>query len=390
LANSHQVAMQQRPLTIGLVAGETSGDILGAGLIRALKQQVPNARFVGIAGPLMQAEGCEAWYEMEELAVMGIVEVLGRLPRLLQIRVDLTRRFAKLQPDVFVGIDAPDFNITLERKLKQTGIKTIHYVSPSVWAWRQDRVFKIGEATDLVLALLPFEKRFYDRYNIPCRFIGHTMADIIPLQPDKQAARAQLNITHDAKCLAILPGSRRTEVEMLSADFLQAAQILIKDFPQLQILVPLVNQQRRQQFEAIYREVSPTLPLNILDGQARLAMMAADVTLLASGTASLECMLVKCPMVVGYRMKPVTYWIAKRLVKIPFISLPNLLAGEELVKEFIQQDCQPEQLAASLKSLLNDEKKIEQLKQTFLQLHKSIRCHADQQAAEAVLELSKK
>ncbi|HGJ5891279.1 MAG TPA: lipid-A-disaccharide synthase [Arsenophonus apicola] len=382
--------MQQRPLTIGLVAGETSGDILGAGLIRALKQQVPNARFVGIAGPLMQAEGCEAWYEMEELAVMGIVEVLGRLPRLLQIRVDLTRRFAKLQPDVFVGIDAPDFNITLERKLKQTGIKTIHYVSPSVWAWRQDRVFKIGEATDLVLALLPFEKRFYDRYNISCRFIGHTMADIIPLQPDKQAARAQLNITHDAKCLAILPGSRRTEVEMLSADFLQAAQILIKDFPQLQILVPLVNQQRRQQFEAIYREVSPTLPLNILDGQARLAMMAADVTLLASGTASLECMLVKCPMVVGYRMKPVTYWIAKRLVKIPFISLPNLLAGEELVKEFIQQDCQPEQLAASLKSLLNDEKKIEQLKQTFLQLHKSIRCHADQQAAEAVLELSKK
>lgn len=382
--------MQQRPLTIGLVAGETSGDILGAGLIRALKQQVPNARFVGIAGPLMQAEGCEAWYEMEELAVMGIVEVLGRLPRLLQIRVDLTRRFAKLQPDVFVGIDAPDFNITLERKLKQTGIKTIHYVSPSVWAWRQDRVFKIGEATDLVLALLPFEKRFYDRYNIPCRFIGHTMADIIPLQPDKQAARAQLNITHDAKCLAILPGSRRTEVEMLSADFLQAAQILIKDFPQLQILVPLVNQQRRQQFEAIYREVSPTLSLNILDGQARLAMMAADVTLLASGTASLECMLVKCPMVVGYRMKPVTYWIAKRLVKIPFISLPNLLAGEELVKEFIQQDCQPEQLAASLKSLLNDEKKTEQLKQTFLQLHKSIRCHADQQAAEAVLELSKK
>ncbi|WGO84830.1 lipid-A-disaccharide synthase [Arsenophonus apicola] len=382
--------MQQRPLTIGLVAGETSGDILGAGLIRALKQQVPNARFVGVAGPLMQAEGCEAWYEMEELAVMGIVEVLGRLPRLLQIRVDLTRRFAKLQPDVFVGIDAPDFNITLERKLKQTGLKTIHYVSPSVWAWRQDRVFKIGEATDLVLALLPFEKRFYDRYDIPCRFIGHTMADIIPLQPDKQAARAQLNITHDAKCLAILPGSRRTEVEMLSADFLQAAQILIKDFPQLQILVPIVNQQRRQQFEAIYRKVSPTLPLNILDGQARLAMMAADVTLLASGTASLECMLVKCPMVVGYRMKPVTYWIAKRLVKIPFISLPNLLAGEALVKEFIQQDCQPEQLADSLKSLLNDEKKVEQLKQTFLQLHKSIRCHADQQAAEAVLELSKK
>ncbi|WP_181994375.1 lipid-A-disaccharide synthase [Arsenophonus endosymbiont of Bemisia tabaci] len=380
--------MQQRPLTIGLVAGETSGDILGAGLIRALKQQVPNARFVGVAGPLMQAEGCEAWYEMEELAVMGIVEVLGRLARLLKIQADLTKRFAKLRPDVFVGIDAPDFNITLERKLKQTAIKTIHYVSPSVWAWRQDRVFKIGEATDLVLALLAFEKRFYDRYNIPCRFIGHTMADIIPLQPDKQAARAQLNIAHDAKCLAILPGSRRAEVGMLSRDFLHAAQILLKDFPHLEILVPIVNQQRRQQFQAIYREISPTLPLKILDGQARIAMIAADVTLLASGTASLECMLAKCPMVVGYRMKSITYWLAKRLVKTPFISLPNLLGGKELVKEYIQQDCQPEQLAGSLKSLLIDEKKVEQLKQTFLQLHQSIRCHADQQAAEAVLELN--
>ncbi|CAA2929657.1 Lipid-A-disaccharide synthase [Arsenophonus endosymbiont of Bemisia tabaci Q2] len=388
MANSHQVAIQQRPLTIGLVAGETSGDILGAGLIRALKQQVPNARFVGVAGPLMQAEGCEAWYEMEELAVMGIVEVLGRLARLLKIQADLTKRFAKLRPDVFVGIDAPDFNITLERKLKQTAIKTIHYVSPSVWAWRQDRVFKIGEATDLVLALLAFEKRFYDRYNIPCRFIGHTMADIIPLQPDKQAARAQLNIAHDAKCLAILPGSRRAEVGMLSRDFLHAAQILLKDFPHLEILVPIVNQQRRQQFQAIYREISPTLPLKILDGQARIAMIAADVTLLASGTASLECMLAKCPMVVGYRMKSITYWLAKRLVKTPFISLPNLLGGKELVKEYIQQDCQPEQLAGSLKSLLIDEKKVEQLKQTFLQLHQSIRCHADQQAAEAVLELN--
>lgn len=390
MANSHQVAIQQRILTIGLVAGETSGDILGAALIRALKQQVHHVRFVGVAGPLMQVEGCEAWYEMEELAVMGIVEVLGRLPRLLQIRIDLTKRFAKLRPDVFVGIDAPDFNITLERKLKQTGIKTIHYVSPSVWAWRKNRVFKIGEATNLVLALLPFEKQFYDRYDIPCRFIGHTMADIIPLQPDKQAARAQLNITHDAKCLAILPGSRRSEVEMLSADFLHAALILTKDFPQLQILVPIVNQQRWQQFEAIYREILPTLTLKFLDGQARLAMMAADITLLASGTASLECMLAKCPMVVGYRMKPVTYWLAKHLIKIPFISLPNLLAGEKLVPEFIQQDCQPVLLAASLKSLLNNKKKVEQLKKTFLQLHKSIRCHTNQQAAEAILELSKK
>lgn len=389
MANGHKIAIQQRSLTIALVAGETSGDILGAGLIRAIKEQVYNAHFVGVAGPLMQAEGCEAWYRIEELAVMGIVEVFWRLLRLLQIRFDLTKRFIKLQPDVFIGIDAPDFNIALEKKLKQTGIKTIHYVSPSIWAWRRNRVFNIGEATNLVLALLPFEKSFYDRYNIACRFIGHTMADIIPLHPNKRAARAQLNILHDTKCLAILPGSRRDEVKMLSADFLQAAKILTKDFPYLQIIVPIVNQQCRQQFEAIYQEVSPTLTVKILDGQAMIAMIAADVTLLASGTASLECMLAKCPMVVGYRMKAITYWIAKLLVKIPFISLPNLLAGEELIKEFIQKDCQSKQLANFLKLLLFDEKKVKQLKQTFLQLHKSIRCHADQQAAEAVLELSK-
>ncbi|MBA0216685.1 lipid-A-disaccharide synthase [Pectobacterium brasiliense] len=381
--------MSSRPLTIGLVAGETSGDILGAGLIRALKEKVPDARFVGVAGPRMQAEGCEAWYEMEELAVMGIVEVLGRLPRLLKIRRDLTQRFSELQPDVFVGIDAPDFNITLEGNLKKRGINTIHYVSPSVWAWRQKRVFKIGKATNLVLAFLPFEKAFYDRFNVPCRFIGHTMADAMPLYPDKLAARATLGIAPDVPCLALLPGSRGAEVEMLSEDFLNTAVLLRQHFPDLEIVVPLVNSKRREQFERIKSSVAPDLRVHLLDGQAREAMIASDAALLASGTAALECMLAKCPMVVGYRMKPFTFWLAQRLVKTPWVSLPNLLAGRELVAEQLQTDCTPDKLAAALLPLFADTEKMAELRATFVDLHQQIRCNADEQAAQAVLELVK-
>ncbi|ORM66715.1 lipid-A-disaccharide synthase [Pantoea rwandensis] len=380
--------MSVRPLTIALVAGETSGDILGAGLIRALKARHPDARFVGVAGPLMQAEGCEAWYEMEELAVMGIVEVLGRLRRLLSIRKDLTQRFTELKPDVFVGIDAPDFNITLEGSLKRKGIRTIHYVSPSVWAWRQKRVFKIGRNTNLVLAFLPFEKAFYDRFNVPCRFIGHTMADAMPLQPDKSAARRELGIADDTICLGLLPGSRGAEVEMLSADFLRAAQLLRQRYPTLEIVVPLVNAKRREQFEQIKAEVAPELPMHLLDGKGRQAMIASDAAILASGTAALECMLAKCPMVVGYRMKPFTFWLAKRLVKTPYVSLPNLLAGRELVKELLQDECQPEALAAALEPLLHAGPDRDALLSTFNELHQQIRWNADEQAADAVLEIA--
>ncbi|KES15427.1 Lipid A disaccharide synthetase, partial [Gilliamella apis SCGC AB-598-P17] len=315
--------MTDKQLTIALVAGETSGDILGAGLIRTLKKHHPNIKFVGIAGPLMQAEGCQAWYEMDELSVMGIVEVLGRLRRILAIRRDITKRLIDLKPDIFIGIDAPDFNLALEGKLKQAGIKTIHYVSPSVWAWKQKRVFKIKRNTNLILAFLPFEKAFYDKFDVPCRFIGHKMADDIPLEPDQTAMRQQLGIPVDCQCLALLPGSRHAEVTLLSEPFLKAAQLLRDKLPDLHIVVPLVNSKRRVEFEQIKAEIAPELKLQLLDGHAREAMIASNAAILASGTVALECMLAKCPMVVGYKMKAFTFWLAKKLIKTAYVSLPN-------------------------------------------------------------------
>ena len=379
--------MTDKPLIIALVAGETSGDILGAGLIRALKKHHPNIKFVGIAGPQMQAEGCQAWYEMEELSVMGIVEVLGRLRRILAIRRDITKLLIDLKPDVFIGIDAPDFNLSLEGKLKQTGIKTIHYVSPSVWAWKQKRVFKIKRNTNLILAFLPFEKAFYDKFDVPCRFIGHKMADDIPLEPDQTAMRQQLNIPVDCQCLALLPGSRHAEVTLLSEPFLKAAQLLRDKFPDLHIVVPLVNGKRRAEFEQIKAEIAPELKLQLLDGHAREAMIASNAAILASGTVALECMLAKCPMVVGYKMKAFTFWLAKKLIKTPYVSLPNILAGKEIVPELLQHDCTPENIANHIVPLLKSDNS--ELKATFLALHKQIRCNADEQAAQAVLDVLK-
>ena len=377
--------MTDKQLTIALVAGETSGDILGAGLIRTLKKHHPNIKFVGIAGPRMQAEGCQAWYEMEELSVMGIVEVLGRLRRILAIRRDITKRLIDLKPDVFIGIDAPDFNLSLEGKLKQAGIKTIHYVSPSVWAWKQKRVFKIKRNTNLILAFLPFEKAFYDKFDVPCRFIGHKMADDIPLEPDQTAMRQQLGIPVDCQCLALLPGSRHAEVTLLSEPFLKAAQLLRDKFPDLHIVVPLVNSKRRAEFEQIKAEIAPELKLQLLDGHAREAMIASNAAILASGTVALECMLAKCPMVVGYKMKAFTFWLAKKLIKTPYVSLPNILAGKEIVPELLQHDCTPENIANHVLPFLEGDNT--ELKATFLALHKQIRCNADEQAAQAVLDV---
>ena len=386
----NSISLNHSP-TIAIIAGEVSGDILGAGLIHALKARYPNAKFIGIGGERMIAEGFETLFDMEELSVMGLVEVLKHLSRLLKIRRSIIEQLSALKPDVFIGIDAPDFNLDVELKLKQQGIKTIHYVSPSVWAWRQKRVYKIAAATNLVLAFLPFEKAFYDRFNVPCRFIGHTMADAIPLKPNREEACQLLNLDSTQRYVAMLVGSRGAEVEFLSEPFLQTAQLLHQRYPDVKFLVPLINQKRRQQFEQIKQRVAPELDMILLDGNARAAMITAEATLLASGTAALEAMLCKSPMVVGYRMKPFTYFLAKRLVKTKYVSLPNLLADEMLVPELIQEDCNPTNLAEKLSLYLSEEKSAVQnrhiLLQRFAELHQRIQCNADQQAAQAVIDL---
>ena len=386
----NSISLNHSP-TIAIIAGEVSGDILGAGLIHALKACYPHAKFIGIGGERMIAEGFETLFDMEELSVMGLVEVLKHLPRLLKIRRSIIEQLSALKPDVFIGIDAPDFNLDVELKLKQRGIKTIHYVSPSVWAWRQKRVYKIAAATNLVLAFLPFEKAFYDRFNVPCRFIGHTMADAIPLKPNRDEACQLLNLDPTQRYVAMLVGSRGSEVEFLSEPFLQTAQLLRQRYPDVKFLVPLINQKRRQQFEQIKQQVAPELEMILLDGNARAAMTAAEATLLASGTAALEAMLCKSPMVVGYRMKPFTYFLAKRLVKTKYVSLPNLLADEMLVPELIQEECNPTNLAEKLATYLSEEesavKNRNVLIQRFTELHQLIQCDADKQAAQAVIEI---
>ncbi|HIF9334996.1 lipid-A-disaccharide synthase [Photobacterium damselae] len=374
-----------KPLRIGIVAGEISGDILGAGFIEAIKAQYPDAEFVGVAGPRMQAAGCQALFDMEELAVMGIVEVLGRLPRLFKIKAELVRYFTDNPPDVFVGIDAPDFNLRLERDLKDHGIKTVHYVSPSVWAWRQKRIFKIEKATNLVLAFLPFEKAFYDKFNVPCEFIGHTMADAIPLETDKLAARQLLNLDPNQRYLAVLPGSRGGEMELIAPPFIETCRLLKQQHPDLGFVVALVNQKRREQFEQAWQSIAPELDFVLVDDTARNVMIASDAVLLASGTVALECMLVKRPMVVGYKVKPLTAWLAKRMLKTKYVSLPNILADKELVPELLQEECEPAKLAEQVNRFLAQDNS--DLIAEFNQMHQWIRCDADQQAAQAVLKL---
>jgi len=369
-----------------LVAGEASGDILGAGLIKALKKQYPNARFVGIGGPKMIAEGFETLYPMERLSVMGLFEVLGRLRELLKIRKNLFKTLLDMKPDVFIGIDAPDFTLALERKFKDAGIKAVHYVSPSVWAWREKRVFNIKKSVHMVLCLFPFEVAFYHKHGVPAVCVGHTLADAVDLETDTHGARQQLGLAQDRPVMAMLPGSREGEVARLGDVFIDAANLIRQKIPNIQFVIPAANEERKSQLLALL-EQKELSGVTLLDGQSREAMAAADTVLLASGTATLEAMLLKKSMVVSYKLSSLTAFFVFRMLKQPFVSLPNLLAGKELVPELLQDNATPEKLASACLKLLQSEDGLKSMQAEFLALHKGIRLNADQAAAEAIREL---
>ncbi|MCG9553534.1 lipid-A-disaccharide synthase [Vibrio sp. Isolate31] len=377
--------VSNEPLRVGIVVGELSGDTLGEGFIKAIKAQYPNVEFVGIGGPKMKALGCESLFEMEELAVMGLVEVLGRLHRLLKVKAELVKYFTQNPPDVFVGIDAPDFNLRLELDLKNAGIKTVHYVSPSVWAWRPKRIFKIDKATDLVLAFLPFEKAFYDKYNVACEFVGHTLADAIPLAPNQAEARELLGLEQDKQWLAVLPGSRGGEMKLIAQPFIETCKRINQKYPDIGFVVAAVNETRKQQFTEIWKATAPELDFVIVQDTARNVITAADSVLLASGTVALECMLLKRPMVVGYKVNKLTGYIVQKLAITEFVSLPNILAGEEIVKEHILEECHPDFLFPSVDKMLAADNSA--LIERFTEMHHWIRKDADKQAANAVLKL---
>ncbi len=374
-------------MRIGIVAGEASGDLLGAGLISAIRQRYPDAVFEGIAGPQMINAGASSLFPMERPSVMGFSEVFGRLRELLGIRRQLAEHFISNPPDVFIGIDAPDFTLGLELKLHKAGIKTVHYVSPSVWAWRQRRVKKIVKSTDLMLTLFPFEAEFYRDHHMPVHFVGHPLADLIPLHPDQADARRELGLPAGGEMLALLPGSRSTELKHLAATFIDTARWLKLQRPDLHVVVPLANEQRRRQFQSILAGALEPPVLTLIDGRAREVMAAADVVLLASGTASLEAMLLKRPMVVAYRMAPFSYWLARRLLKVKSVSLPNLLADDILVPELLQDEATPDQLGHAVLYYLENPQSAAEVMERFNEIHHELRQDASQQAARAVLEL---
>ncbi|HOY22609.1 MAG TPA: lipid-A-disaccharide synthase [Cellvibrio sp.] len=373
-------------IQIGIVVGEASGDILGAALIVELRKIYPDAEFSGIGGPRMLALGFHSYFPQDRLAVMGLIEPLKRLPELLRIRKFLREHFIANRPAVFIGIDSPDFTISLEGSLKEKGIKTVHYVSPSVWAWRQKRVFKIAKSVDLMLTLLPFEAAFYEKHNVPVEFVGHHLADEIPVDVDKYQARRELGIPEHARVVALLPGSRASEVERMGKLFMHSAVFCLEQDPELLFYIPAANSDRYRQLHHQLNDYVD-FPIQLFNGNSHKVMAAADVLLLASGTVTLEALLLKKPMVVAYKMAPLTFKILSWLVKTPYVSLPNLLANKLLVPELLQDDATPEKLSAAIINYFENPEETQVLCNTFADMHGILKRNASERAAAAIAKL---
>jgi len=374
-------------INIGIVAGEASGDNLGADLITQVKRLHPDVRFIGIGGNRMQQAGCECLYTTDELSVMGISEVFSSLPRLLEIRRGLLDYFRSRPPDVFIGIDAPDFNFPVEKKIRRSGVKTIHYISPSVWAWREYRLRSIARSVDLMLVMFPFEEAYYEKHGIKARFVGHPLANKLVEEVTPAEARSRLGLPQDGKIIALMPGSRQSELRQLAKPFTETAVWCQRQRADLSFVCNLVNDADRHHVQSVMQAEAPQLPVRFFAGQSISVMAAADVILLASGTAALEAMLVNRPMVVAYRVNWLTYQLARRMIKLPYVSLPNILAGEEIIPECLQSACNPDTMGQKLLHWLDDEEAVSALMNRFRQIHRQIRPPAQGGAARAVLEI---
>ena len=378
--------MQQQVKTIAMVAGEASGDLLGSHLMEAIKQAVPEVRFIGIGGPKMQAAGMEILFPMEKLAVRGYVEVLRHYREIVGIRRKLRARLIASPPDLFIGVDAPDFNIDLELALKQRGIPTVHYVSPSIWAWRGERIHKIKQAVSHILALFPFEAPLYEKAGVPVTYVGHPLADMLPGMPNRAAMREQMRLPMQHRVFAFLPGSRQSEVRQLSGLFIETAKLILKKIPDARFLVPLVSRETRTIFEEMqWKLEAQELPITLLFGHAHDAMIAADGVLVASGTATLEAALLKRPMVITYKMPGFTWWLTKRKKYQPYVGLPNILAGKFVVPELLQEDATPENLAQALLNLVADKIAVAELEDIFSDMHATLRQGTAHKAAQAIM-----
>lgn len=372
-------------MKVGIVAGEASGDLLGSLLIQALRAEYPHIEFVGIAGPKMQSAGATTWFPMEKLAVRGYLEVLSSFREILSIRRRVRDRMLHERPAVFIGIDAPDFNLGLEKSLKRAGIPTVHYVSPSIWAWRGERIHKIKQCVDHMLTVFPFEPAIYAKEKIPATFVGHPTADAIPQASQREAARAQLRLKPTDIVIAMLPGSRQSELDYHAVLFLETAKKLHVAFPTAKFLVPLTTRETREQFEAAkWKTGAQDLPLQVLFGHANFAMAAADVALVASGTATLEAALLRCPHVIAYRLSATTYQLMKRKAYLPYVGLPNILAGEWLVPELLQDDATPENLVRAMAAWLRHPDAANALRARFGDIHRELAANNAERVREAL------